>query len=139
MTTPSTAPRSAGGPAPSPAPTTSRGSAHLRIQEWARRRHATHLALRAVVLLLGSTLLLAGLAMLILPGPGWVVILLGLVVLGSEFHWARRLLERARAGVQRAATRIPQRPRTRAVLTVVLVLTGIAVSVGVATAVSAYV
>lgn len=45
---------------------------------------------RAVVATVGSSLLVAGAAMLILPGPGLVVILAGLTVLASEFHWARR-------------------------------------------------
>lgn len=45
---------------------------------------------RAVVATVGSSLLVAGAAMLILPGPGLVVMLAGLTVLASEFHWARR-------------------------------------------------
>ena len=46
---------------------------------------------RAVVATVGSSLLVAGAVMLILPGPGLVVILAGLTVLASEFHWARRV------------------------------------------------
>ncbi len=42
----------------------------------------------------GFTLLLAGAVMLITPGPGWLVIFLGLGLLGAEFVWARRLIER---------------------------------------------
>jgi uncharacterized protein (TIGR02611 family) len=42
----------------------------------------------------GFTLLLAGAAMLVTPGPGWLVIFLGLGLLGAEFVWARRLMER---------------------------------------------
>jgi len=38
--------------------------------------------------------LLAGLAMLALPGPGWLTIAAGLAVLAREFSWARRLLDR---------------------------------------------
>jgi uncharacterized protein (TIGR02611 family) len=52
---------------------------------------------RGGVFLVGMTLLVAGAAMLVLPGPGIAVILLGLVVLSAEFHWARRALAWVRA------------------------------------------
>jgi uncharacterized protein (TIGR02611 family) len=42
----------------------------------------------------GFTLLLAGVVMLVTPGPGWVAILLGLGLLAAEFVWARRLMDR---------------------------------------------
>jgi tellurite resistance protein TerC len=42
----------------------------------------------------GFTLLLAGLVMVVTPGPGWLVILLGLGLLAAEFVWARRLMDR---------------------------------------------
>ena len=48
---------------------------------------------RGGVFLVGMILLVAGAAMLVLPGPGIAVILLGLVVLSAEFQWARRVLE----------------------------------------------
>jgi uncharacterized protein (TIGR02611 family) len=42
----------------------------------------------------GFTLLLIGLVMLVTPGPGWLVIFLGLGLLAAEFVWARRLMDR---------------------------------------------
>ena len=42
----------------------------------------------------GFTLLLAGVVMIITPGPGWLVIFLGLGLLAAEFVWARRLMDR---------------------------------------------
>lgn len=42
----------------------------------------------------GFTLLLVGAVMLFTPGPGWLVIFLGLTVLAAEFVWARRLMDR---------------------------------------------
>src|ERR1700752_1470329 len=42
----------------------------------------------------GFTLLLVGVVMIITPGPGWLVILLGLGLLAAEFVWARRLMDR---------------------------------------------
>jgi uncharacterized protein (TIGR02611 family) len=45
----------------------------------------------------GFALLIAGIAMLALPGPGWLTIAAGLAVLASEFDWARSLLNRLKA------------------------------------------
>lgn len=50
---------------------------------------------RRVLRIVGGFLLLAlGVVLLVGPGPGWLVILLGLGLLGVDFVWARRLLER---------------------------------------------
>jgi uncharacterized protein (TIGR02611 family) len=51
-------------------------------------------AWRAIVAVVGFTMLLLGALMIFTPGPGWLVILLGLSVLAAEFLWARRLLKR---------------------------------------------
>ena len=55
-----------------------------------------------LVLVIGMTVLLAGVAMLVLPGPGIVVILIGLAILATEFVWAERLLRQARERAARA-------------------------------------
>lgn len=39
-------------------------------------------------------MLLAGVVMLVTPGPGWLVIFLGLGLLAAEFVWAQRLMDR---------------------------------------------
>jgi uncharacterized protein (TIGR02611 family) len=52
-------------------------------------------------ILIGFTLLLAGVVMLVIPGPGWLTIVLGLAVLAAEFVWARRLLNRLKAEAAR--------------------------------------
>lgn len=51
---------------------------------------------RTLVAVIGGTIVIVGLLLVFLPGPGALVILLGLAVLGSEFVWARRLIKRAR-------------------------------------------
>ena len=51
---------------------------------------------RIIVGVIGGTILLIGIALLVLPGPAFLVIPLGLLILGSEFAWARRLLRKAR-------------------------------------------
>ena len=78
---------------------------HLRMQAWARRRPVTHAVWRAAVLLVGLTVLAAGVAMLALPGPGWVAIFLGLVILSSEFAWAHRLAQPLRRAFDWAKAR----------------------------------
>ena len=47
---------------------------------------------KTLVALAGGSLLLAGLAMLVLPGPAFVVIPAALAILAIEFVWARRWL-----------------------------------------------
>jgi uncharacterized protein (TIGR02611 family) len=51
-------------------------------------------AKRFMKILVGFTLLAAGVVMVFTPGPGWLIILLGLGVLAAEFVWARQLLDR---------------------------------------------
>ena len=51
---------------------------------------------RIAVLVVGLALVAAGLAMLVLPGPGIVVIIAGLAVLATEFVWAEKMLVRAK-------------------------------------------
>ncbi|HBH00905.1 MAG: hypothetical protein A2W08_13550 [Candidatus Rokubacteria bacterium RBG_16_73_20] len=53
-------------------------------------------AWRLVVAVIGGTVLALGIAMLVLPGPAFVVIPLDLAILATEFVWARRLLKRVR-------------------------------------------
>ena len=51
-------------------------------------------ARRIIVAVIGFTVVLAGLVMIVTPGPGWLVIVLGLSILSAEFVWARRWLRR---------------------------------------------
>jgi uncharacterized protein (TIGR02611 family) len=48
---------------------------------------------RLIIFIVGLTVLLIGVAMIVLPGPATVVIPLGLGILAIEFAWARRLLD----------------------------------------------
>ena len=54
-------------------------------------------AKRIVVAALGGTVLLIGVAMVVLPGPAFVVIPLGLAILATEFVWARRWLRKLKS------------------------------------------
>ena len=48
---------------------------------------------RIAVSVVGGALVLAGIAMLVLPGPGIVVVAIGFAVLGTEYVWAATALE----------------------------------------------
>jgi uncharacterized protein (TIGR02611 family) len=58
-------------------------------------------AKRTVVTVIGFTVLAAGVAMIVLPGPAIVVIPVGLAVLATEFIWAKKLLTAVRARIER--------------------------------------
>jgi uncharacterized protein (TIGR02611 family) len=85
------------------------------IIERIRARRERHLArgrlYRLVFAIAGFTVLAVGLAMLVLPGPGLVVIVIGLTLLALEFAWAERMLERTVDRMERA--RLVTREATR--------------------------
>jgi tellurite resistance protein TerC len=56
-------------------------------------------ARRIAIAVLGGTVLLIGVALMVLPGPAIVVIPLGLAILGLEFAWARNMLRRVRRSI----------------------------------------
>jgi tellurite resistance protein TerC len=58
-------------------------------------------ARRLVVTVAGFTVLIIGVAMIVLPGPAVVVIPLGLAILATEFIWARTLLAKVKERVLR--------------------------------------
>ena len=51
-------------------------------------------AKRLIIIVVGFTVLLLGVAMILLPGPAFIMILLGLGILATEFVWARTLLNK---------------------------------------------
>ena len=59
------------------------------------------LARRIVIGVVGITVVLAGVIMLVTPGPGLIVIPAGLAILSIEFAWARYWLKRVREGISR--------------------------------------
>jgi hypothetical protein len=54
-------------------------------------------AKRIAIGIVGGSVLLVGVAMIVLPGPAFVVIPAGLAILGIEFAWARIWLKKAKA------------------------------------------
>lgn len=57
---------------------------------------------RIVVLVVGLALVVGGIVLLVLPGPGLLVVIAGLAVLASEFAWAEFLLDKAKEQAARA-------------------------------------
>ena len=58
-------------------------------------------AKRLIVTVIGFTILAAGIAMIVLPGPAVVVIPIGLAILATEFIWARKLLDTVKERIKR--------------------------------------
>jgi hypothetical protein len=56
---------------------------------------------KIIVAMIGGTVVVMGIALIVLPGPAFIVIPLGLVILATEFAWARSLINRAKAMVGR--------------------------------------
>ncbi len=70
-------------------------------------------AKRIAVFIAGSTVLLAGVAMIVLPGPGILVIIAGLAILATEFVWAERALDKAKQKASQAGSAVKGRLRRR--------------------------
>ena len=62
-----------------------------RMRSWVSRHPRLDLAYRVAVGIVGGALTAIGLLLVPLPGPGWLVVFLGLAVLGTEFRWAGRI------------------------------------------------
>ena len=76
---------------------------------------------RILVTVVGFAFVLGGLAMLVLPGPGILVVALGFAILGTEYAWAAAALERtkhtagragraAKGAMKSASSRLRKRP-----------------------------
>jgi uncharacterized protein (TIGR02611 family) len=97
---------------------------HERTEQRAR----TNIVIRLARMTLGATVLLAGLVMLALPGPGWLAIAAGLAILAKDVAWADRLLRY----VRRKIPGVPEDgrvPRSAVLTAVALGAAGVAASV----------
>ena len=88
-----------------------------RVRHWQQRLNVRfgldrRPTIRKVVYsVIGITILLIGIVMLVLPGPAILVIPIGLLILATEFAWARRVIRRGRVFVGRRWN--PKVPRQR--------------------------
>ena len=95
-----------------------------RLEEQRDRHRQRPLVVRVLYICVGFTVLLAGLAMLVLPGPALLVIPVGLALLSLEFAWAENLLERALQQGEVAKRKAAETTTTQRILS------GIAVALG---------
>ena len=69
-----------------------------------QRPHRSSIWRRLIVIFVGGTILVAGIVMIVLPGPAFVFIPLGLAILATEFQWAKNWLSRMREFIRRRFT-----------------------------------
>jgi tellurite resistance protein TerC len=69
---------------------------------------------KLIVAVIGITILLLGIAMVVLPGPAFIVIPVGLGILATEFAWARRVVRRTRVMIAKARGRESGKTRGQA-------------------------
>ena len=77
-----------------------------RWNSWFLNTPKLRVAKRIVVAVIGGTVTLIGIALIVLPGPAFIVIPIGLSILATEFLWAKRWLNK----VRRMATRFTSKP-----------------------------
>jgi len=63
-----------------------------RVEAWSNAGPVRAVMVKVLVTVGGPILIAAGVAMLVLPGPGLVVIALGFALLALEYEWARHAL-----------------------------------------------
>ena len=83
-------------------PTTDQVRSPGRVDRFLDRFRTTpagRLAVKVVIGAIGFIVIAAGIALLPLPGPGWLIIFAGLAIWSLEFLWARRLHDFARGKV----------------------------------------
>ena len=90
-----------------------------RVHAHLHRNRAISATTKLVVTLVGSMVLIAGLIMMVTPGPGLLGIVAGLAILATEWDWADRWLKTARRKLQdakAAAEAMDPRVRRRRIL-----------------------
>jgi uncharacterized protein (TIGR02611 family) len=78
----------------------------LKLVRWFSRFWAVFKAVAAplrklIIAVIGGTVVLIGIALIVLPGPAFIVIPIGLAILATEFAWAQNALARAKAMVRK--------------------------------------
>lgn len=68
---------------------------------------------RVAIAIIGLIIVAVGVILLPLPGPGWLIIFLGIGLWATEFAWAHRLLSRARVFLARWTSWVATSPRWR--------------------------
>jgi uncharacterized protein (TIGR02611 family) len=87
-----------------------------RLREQRDRHRERSRIVRLLWIIGGFTLLLAGIAMLVTPGPAFVVIPIGLAILSLEFTWAEAALEKSLEQADKAAKKAAETTRMQRIL-----------------------
>jgi len=95
-----------------------------RLEAQRERHRDRPFVVRMLYIAVGFTLLAAGVAMLVLPGPAFIVIPIGLAVLSLEFAWAETLLHRALEQGEAAKRKAAETTTTQRVITAIAVALG---------------
>jgi uncharacterized protein (TIGR02611 family) len=98
-----------------------------RWRERVRRNALLNNMWRLAVFTVGAVVLLAGVTMLVLPGPGWAAIFVGFAILATEFAWARYVVRWAKRTAHRAKEKALD-PRVRRRNQLLAVSGGVAVA-----------
>jgi uncharacterized protein (TIGR02611 family) len=103
-----------------------------RAPEFIRASRALHLSWQVLVFVVGLAVVVAGIIMLPLPGPGWLVIFGGMAIWATEFVWAQLVLRWTKRKVTEAAQKaLDPKVRRRNIILTVIGLVIVAVLVGV--------
>ena len=62
---------------------------------------------KLIVAVIGFTILIIGIFMIVLPGPAFIVIPLGLAILATEFVWAKRWLDKVKQKISEQKKKLP--------------------------------
>jgi uncharacterized protein (TIGR02611 family) len=69
---------------------------YTRFRDRLRSKPGVDLTYRSLIGVIGALVLVIGIIAIPYPGPGWLIVFAGLAILGTEFHWAQRLLHAVR-------------------------------------------
>jgi uncharacterized protein (TIGR02611 family) len=83
-----------------------------KLQERRATHKSRHPVVRAAFVAVGVLLVVGGTALLVLPGPAFVVIPIGLAILSLEFAWAGRLLDKTLIKADEARRKAERASRT---------------------------
>lgn len=82
----------------------------FRFREPLRANRHVYLFYRTSIATLGAIIIVLGLIIVPLPGPGWLIVLGGVAIISTEFHWARSLLRYAKRWLEKWTRWIMARP-----------------------------
>lgn len=66
---------------------------------------------KIIIFITGITVVIIGVVLLVLPGPGLLVMIAGLLILSLEFEWAKKYRDKARAKLRKITDDAKQRQK----------------------------